>query len=648
MKIIDQDICISGKHAPVGLYIGEFRHPLRGFLFPAIIPNTTGAVTFTYQATADISAMAHICEDLIAHFVQSLIAHEVPDENETQLVAYKVPDIYIIDKSLRNRFPNLMSLNFHKNIQRKSNDEQINKYIVTLCDEIRNRSYSFTDANTPDIYAYNEQGDARSEEKYILNIVNLNDYATSIERLTTLQEILIDAYALGVIFVFYFDPQAFERFLQQQKEDKAQAISDLLKEILSQTPTVEVKKGDLFLDKNNPYFDELNTFVAQNKLTIEVSTRNENMHILHNVVADIREKIEELNKNAPKPFLQIEVGRTPDGKQPCYFELGNRNQAYHAFMIGMNGTGKTTLLDHIIKGIAQQFTPDEAELYLFDYKEGVEFNKYGRENCYLPHVKLIMVDDTNIQAIGKVLERFQSQIEKRGNLFRSLGVKSIDRYNNEIDSSKKLKRSFLIIDEVQRLFEHKDYSKISNLLVDVAKRGRAFGLHMILSTQSLRGNLQLDAGLFAQFKMRISFKVDLNDGAKIFSIKNSDAPTSLGRFEFILNDDLGEPNANQRILMSEPLSDDIIEKIFIQYRDNEKYPQPEIIKREENKLGNDNTVQKEVEKINDDELNPSTYDMYGVTVSLSDNKTANDLPEIPDEFNPEKNNSAEEPKPLFK
>ena len=78
-----------------------------------------------------------------------------------------------------------------------------------------------------------------------------------------------------------------------------------------------------------------------------------------------------------KPFLTVPIGTTVDRKQVINFSLGAG--VYSAFITGMAGTGKTTLLNNIILGIAKQYTSEEICLYLIDYMSGIEFHVF-KEN----------------------------------------------------------------------------------------------------------------------------------------------------------------------------------------------------------------------------------------------------------------------------
>lgn len=559
-QYLQQDILIQGEHYPHGLYVGELRHPKCGRLFPAIVSSKCSSLLIKYQSK-NVDEVAHLCEDLVGHFTLSLIKHQFPK-------------VYVIEQSLQNRFPNMMKLNLHHNVSILNKRDDIEKFISMVIDTIQNRNCDILDAEIVDVYEYNKNVDPRAQEEYILAIINLNDYADSVERLDMLSELLDGIYTSGIKFVMYFNQDEFNDYLQGIDDVKKQQMLDtFMKKVLVKIPIIELKEVNnqiaLFFDEKEKLFGELNQLIKQNHLSVELSTRpvsksfHNTLHTFNDVILkNIKQIYHENQASKPQPFLEVEVGVSLNGKEKRYFELGSRNQAFHAFMIGMNGTGKTTLLDHIIKGIANQFTPEQVELYLFDYKEGVEFKKYAN----LPHARVVMLDNRRVDIIFDVLHKFHDLIEERGELFRQINVKNIDEYNQKAE--KTLARSYLVIDEVQCLFEHPQASSIEKLLIDLAKRGRAFGLHMIMSTQTLTG-YTISSELLTQFKMRVAFTVDVFDSMKIFMVGN-ETPVYLKPFEFILNDGMGVKESNQNVLMNKPVSDDIIQKISQQYSDVER------------------------------------------------------------------------------
>ena len=61
-----------------------------------------------------------------------------------------------------------------------------------------------------------------------------------------------------------------------------------------------------------------------------------------------------------------------------------------AMLVGRPGSGKSTLLHAYIGGLTTLYGPNELELYLIDFKEGVEFKAYAEEQ--LPHAKVIAIE----------------------------------------------------------------------------------------------------------------------------------------------------------------------------------------------------------------------------------------------------------------
>ena len=61
-----------------------------------------------------------------------------------------------------------------------------------------------------------------------------------------------------------------------------------------------------------------------------------------------------------------------------------------ALLVGRPGSGKSTLLHTFIAGITTLYGPEELELHLVDFKEGVEFKVYAANG--LPHPRSIAIE----------------------------------------------------------------------------------------------------------------------------------------------------------------------------------------------------------------------------------------------------------------
>lgn len=70
------------------------------------------------------------------------------------------------------------------------------------------------------------------------------------------------------------------------------------------------------------------------------------------------------------------------------FEIGEVQN--HTLICWRSGSGKSNFLHVLIQNLAFYYAPDEVQLFLLDYKEGVEFNAYTDPNI-LEHARLVSV-----------------------------------------------------------------------------------------------------------------------------------------------------------------------------------------------------------------------------------------------------------------
>lgn len=82
----------------------------------------------------------------------------------------------------------------------------------------------------------------------------------------------------------------------------------------------------------------------------------------------------------------VPVGWDINHKEVC-FEIGNAQN--HTLICGHSGSGKSNFLHVLIQNLAFYYDPDEVQLFLLDYKEGVEFNAYT--DPILEHARLVSV-----------------------------------------------------------------------------------------------------------------------------------------------------------------------------------------------------------------------------------------------------------------
>ena len=97
----------------------------------------------------------------------------------------------------------------------------------------------------------------------------------------------------------------------------------------------------------------------------------------------------------------------------------------HVLISGKTGSGKSTLLHVLITNLALRYSPDELELYLVDFKKGVEFKAYARSQ--LPHARVVAIESEREFGMS-VLQRLDAELRSRGDLLRRHGLQDIKGY----------------------------------------------------------------------------------------------------------------------------------------------------------------------------------------------------------------------------
>jgi S-DNA-T family DNA segregation ATPase FtsK/SpoIIIE len=237
----------------------------------------------------------------------------------------------------------------------------------------------------------------------------------------------------------------------------------------------------------------------------------------------------------------IRVALGPAGATKHQFmELG-RGTSQHVLVAGKTGSGKSTLLHTLITNLAITYSPEELELYLIDFKKGVEFKTYATYR--LPHARVVSVESDREFGLS-VLQRLDAELRVRGEKFRDAGAQDVAGYRR--NTGQQLSRILLIIDEFQEFFVEDDkLAQDVGLLFDrLVRQGRAFGMHVLLGSQTLGGAYSLARTTLGQMGVRIALQCSDADAHLILSEENQAARLLSRPGEAIYNDAGGLPDAN--------------------------------------------------------------------------------------------------------
>jgi DNA segregation ATPase FtsK/SpoIIIE, S-DNA-T family len=238
--------------------------------------------------------------------------------------------------------------------------------------------------------------------------------------------------------------------------------------------------------------------------------------------------------------LRVPIGRTGATKLQ-YLSIG-KGTRQHALFAGKTGSGKSTLFHVIITNLSMWCSPEHVEFYLVDFKKGVEFKCYASHR--LPHARVVAIESDREFGLS-VLQRLDDELKRRGDTFRQLGVQDVAGYKRA-GGKEPIPRTLLIIDEFQEFFVEDDrVSQGAAVLLDrIVRQGRAFGIHVLLGSQTLGGAYTLARTTIGQMVIRVALQCNEADAYLIMD-ENNPAPRLLTRpGEGIYNDMAGMLEGN--------------------------------------------------------------------------------------------------------
>ncbi|QDV24290.1 FtsK/SpoIIIE domain-containing protein [Aureliella helgolandensis] len=239
--------------------------------------------------------------------------------------------------------------------------------------------------------------------------------------------------------------------------------------------------------------------------------------------------------------LEIPIGQSGVGRTHS-LKLGI-GTAQHAIIAGKTGSGKSSLLHAMITSAILKYSPERLRLVLLDFKKGVEFQVYAE--AAIAHADIIGIESHREFGLSS-LEYIDDCMQRRGEAFRKVGAQDVASWN-ALHPDHPMPRMLLVIDEFQELFVEDDkLSSQASLILDrIVRQGRSFGVHAVLSSQTLAGSYSLPRTTLGQMAVRIALQCDPSDAQIIFADDNPAASRLKTPGQAVYNDAGGRVEGNQ-------------------------------------------------------------------------------------------------------
>ena len=331
---------------------------------------------------------------------------------------------------------------------------------------------------------------------------------------------------------------------EDKKESQIDKIVEKITNCINQTPNSFIT----FIE-----FDSikiLNTLPCLNQYTTDILKKNLSFDISFrpNTGIGLSDNIAHSNL---KDDISILIGKD-ENNLDFQFKLGKISENYHAIIGGQSGKGKSVLLNNIIANGIKDYAQNELQYVLIDCK-GTEFLEYQDFNS--KHI-LQIKSSSNLDDLLPIIEFLEKTRTDRELKFRENKCKSIEQFN-EKNSSTKIPRIIVIIDEFQHLFtgSYKTSDFIEKVLVtNIIRTGRSFGIHLIVATQSLGDGVR--KSFLDNIPLRIALGMTSSQSSSFLSFNNEKA-NGLEKGKAIYNSNNGDKDYNELLQINFLTENDI-------------------------------------------------------------------------------------------
>lgn len=379
----------------------------------------------------------------------------------------------------------------------------IEQKLKIMTDHISNVTQRCLQGKYDNIYEYNRVAEQNAEAYQVLMLMDFPAGLTD-QSLKLLEQIVTSGPKCGVFTVIYRNESQYKKISERSYplitniETSFQVFNfnDNCTQITCSGEKVK-DKALLWSNLQLPSNNQMDQIIA----TLKKSIKNADK-----VVIGIDKVSNAETTETTKDGIRIPIG-IHGANEVQYLTLGVGG-SHHALIAGVAGSGKSSLLHTIILRALTQYSPDELSIYLVDFKRGVEFKIYA--DFELPSFKVVAIESEREFGYN-ILLALEREQKIRADLFKKSHVDKIEEYRA---LGKKMPRVLVIMDEFHELFSNAndEFAKKSATIMErIVRQGRAFGVHLILASQSYSNITGIDRAVFDQMAVRIVLKCSKAD-----------------------------------------------------------------------------------------------------------------------------------------
>lgn len=379
----------------------------------------------------------------------------------------------------------------------------IEQKLKIMTDHISNVTQRCLQGKYDNIHEYNRVAEQNAEAYQVLMLMDFPAGLTD-QSLKLLEQIVTSGPKCGVFTVIYRNESQYKKISERSYplitniETSFQVFNfnDNCTQITYSGEKVK-DKALLWSNLQLPSNNQMNQIIATLKKGIKNADK---------VVIGIDKVSNAETTETTKDGIRIPIG-IHGANEVQYLTLGVGG-SHHALIAGVAGSGKSSLLHTIILRALTQYSPDELSIYLVDFKRGVEFKIYA--DFELPSFKVVAIESEREFGYN-ILLALEREQKIRADLFKKSHVDKIEEYRA---LGKKMPRVLVIMNEFHELFSNAndEFAKKSATIMErIVRQGRAFGVHLILASQSYSNITGIDRAVFDQMAVRIVLKCSKAD-----------------------------------------------------------------------------------------------------------------------------------------